>query len=142
MKKVYSSSCNKKDSINKFSVFFSTIVQNLRAKLFPLMECTWWCPDFTLSHHTDLTFSIDYINKVSIENELRKLKHKKSTGIDELPPSMLKNFASEISKPSHYIITITLYHPPGKSQKYHLFLNQGTLHFQKLSSDFNSTSII
>ena len=27
MKKVYSSSCNKKDSINKFSVFFSTVVQ-------------------------------------------------------------------------------------------------------------------
>ena len=31
-KKVCSSLCNKKDSVNKFSVFFSAIVQNLRAK--------------------------------------------------------------------------------------------------------------
>lgn len=56
-KKVCRSSCNKKDSAKKFSVFFSTIVQNLRAKSFPLMICTWRYPDSALSHRTDLLIS-------------------------------------------------------------------------------------
>ena len=108
MKKVCSRSCNKKDFVHKFSVFFSTIVQNLRAKLFPLMNCTRLYPDSTLSGHTDLTFSIDYIYKVSIENELRKLKRKSSTGVDELSAGMLKDCASEISKPLHHIINLSI----------------------------------
>ena len=107
-KKVCSNSCNKKDSVNKFSVFFSTIVQNLRVKLFPLMNCTCRYPGSTLSHRTDLTFSISYKNKVFIENELHKLKHKKSTGVDELTPDMLKDCASEISKPLHCIINLSI----------------------------------
>ena len=54
------------------------------------MNCTWRYPDSTLSHRTDQTFSMKYLNKVSIENELHKLKRKKSTGVDELPPGMLE----------------------------------------------------
>ena len=61
-----------------------------------------------MSDRTDLTFSIDYIKKVFIENELRKLKRKKYTGVDELPPSMLKDCASEIFKPLHHIINLSI----------------------------------
>ena len=39
-KKFCSSSYNNKDPVKKFSIFFSTIVQDLGAKSFPLMNCT------------------------------------------------------------------------------------------------------
>ena len=61
-----------------------------------------------MSHRTDLTFSIDYINKVFIENELHELKHKKTTGVDELPPGILEECASEISRPLHDIINLSV----------------------------------
>lgn len=55
-KKVCNSSYNKKDSAKNFSVFLGTIVENLRAKSFPLMNWTWQYPDSALPHRTDLTF--------------------------------------------------------------------------------------
>ena len=72
------------------------------------MNCTWRYPDSILSHRTDLTFSIDYISKVFIENVLRKVKRRKFTGVDELPPGMLKNCALEILKLLHHIINLSI----------------------------------
>ena len=104
------------------------------------MNCTWRYPDSTLTHRTDLTFPIDYINKIFIANEFRKLKRKKSTGVDELPPGMLKDCASEISKPLHHIINlsrkISVVPSTWKIAKYRLLLDQGTLHFQKIIARF------
>ena len=39
---------------------------------------------------------------------LKKLRHKKAHGIDELPPNLLKDVANKISKPSAFIINKSL----------------------------------
>jgi len=41
--------------------------------------------------------------KVLVEKELKKLKRTKATGADNLPPGMLKDCASGISKPLAFV---------------------------------------
>ena len=111
------------------------------------MNFTWRYPDSTLSHGTDVTFLIDYICKVFIENEFFKLKRKKSIDVDELPPCMLKNCASEMSKRLHHIINLSIKTSvvPSTWKIANIiayYLNQGLFTSRKLSPKFNFASIV
>ena len=48
------------------------------------------------------------MSAVSVERELRKLKRHKSTGVDTLPPGMLKDVASVIAPALANIINLSL----------------------------------
>ena len=50
-----------------------------------------------VKQRTKLTFQFGYVTTIFVEKELRKLKRQKSTGIDSLPPGMLKDVAHEIA---------------------------------------------
>ena len=67
-----------------------------------------WFGYVSLYWSTDLTVRIDYIYKVFIENELSKLKRKRSTRVDELQPGILKDCASTIPKPLHHNINLSI----------------------------------
>ena len=43
-----------------------------------------------------------------VYKELRRLKRKKASGIDELPPGILKDSAAVIAKPLAHIINLSL----------------------------------
>jgi hypothetical protein len=48
------------------------------------------------------------VTTIFVERELKKLKRHKSTGIDNLPPGMLKDVAHEIASPISYLINLSL----------------------------------
>ena len=55
-----------------------------------------------------MTYPKISVSKIFIEKQLRNLKRNKSTGVDELPPGLLKDCASEIAQPLSYIIKFSL----------------------------------
>ena len=57
---------------------------------------------------TENLFTLDYVSIVFIEKELSSLKRQKATGIDELPPGLLKDCAKGISKPLCHIINLSI----------------------------------
>jgi len=53
-------------------------------------------------------FKFQYVSKVEIEHQLRKLRRKKATGNDGLPAGMIKDVASVILSPLCFIINLSL----------------------------------
>ena len=96
-----------KSAVEKFSYFFKTVVSSLKSKSIPLMDFTWsFITPF--NPRTKATFKVEYVSKLFVEKELRKLKRDKATGIDDLPPGMLKDCALLISKPLCHIINLSI----------------------------------
>ena len=92
---------------NSFCSYFSTIVQTLKGKIFLLTNTAWKMPKKS-SSRTDKVFRFKYVSKIFVEKELKSFKRKKATGLDNLPPSLLKDCASSISKPLCFIINLSL----------------------------------
>ena len=59
----------------------------------PLTDFTWRFIE-KLPNRTNKNFIIKSIPKVFVEKELRALRRKKATGLDELPPGLLKDCAA------------------------------------------------
>ena len=53
-------------------------------------------------------FVIQEVSTNFVRQELKKLKTKKSTGLDGIPVRLLKNAASEVAKPLAYLINLTI----------------------------------
>ena len=96
-----------KSKANTFCNFFSSVARSLKEKTFPLREFVWK-PTETINMRTNTTFQFGDVSIAFVERELKKLRRNKSTGIDDLPPGMLKDVASEIAKPISYIINLSL----------------------------------
>ena len=74
---------------------------------FPLRNCTWnYCRKRPL--RTKSIFKFSLITPGYILKHLNKLKRNKATGIDSLPPNMLKDCAEEIAGPITHIINLSL----------------------------------
>lgn len=102
---------NEKDNqtrANAFRDYFSTVVNNLKSSAFKLKNFIWKPPNHICSR-TRKSFNFQYVSKVFIKDFLKKkLKRKKSTGLDELPPGMLKDCAQHLIVPLHHIINQSL----------------------------------
>jgi hypothetical protein len=96
-----------KAKANSFCTFFSSVARSLKEKTFPLLDFVCKSP-VSMRKITDTTFQFGYVSKTFVERELKKLKRNKSTGIDNLPPGMLKDVASVIAGPISYIINLSL----------------------------------
>lgn len=59
------------------------------------------------SVRTDKKFLFKCMSKVQIQHDLRSLKRTNATGIDDLPPGMLKDCAKYISGSLCYIINLS-----------------------------------
>ena len=67
-----------------------------------------WKPHYTQPRKTDETFAFSYVLRLFVEKQLRSMKRKKATGIDELPPGMIKDCAKYISQPLAFIVNLSL----------------------------------
>ena len=73
----------------------------------PLTDFTWRFIE-KLPNRTNKNFIIKSIPKVFVEKELRALRRNKATGLNELPPGLLKDCAAHISGPLCHIINLSI----------------------------------
>jgi hypothetical protein len=90
-----------------FCKFFSNIAKSLKETTLPLQNFVWKLPVKILSK-TNKRFKFGYVSKIFVEKELRSLKRHKATGLDDLPPNLLKDTSAVIAKPLCYIINLSL----------------------------------
>ena len=92
---------------NIFCNYFSNVVNDLKSKVCSLSSLCWRLP-VTIKPKTHKVFKFHQVSKSTIEKHLLRLKKSKSTGLDGLPPALLKDSASALCHPLCYIINLTL----------------------------------
>ena len=96
-----------KSKANAFCNFFSNVACNLKNHTYPVIDFVWKkVSRFPL--RTTNVFKFHYVSRVFVEKELKRLKTKKSVGLDDLPPRLLKDTAKVISGPLSHIINLSL----------------------------------
>ena len=92
---------------NGFCTFFTTIVTTLREKAIPLCNFAWR-PPRSVRNRTVNKFKFRAVSKLEVKRDLKSIKRTKSTGIDNLPPGLMKYAACNISAPLTYLINLSL----------------------------------
>ena len=98
---------DKQTIANEFGRFFSSIATKLLHVLHPVKDFIW-NETIKIPLRTTQRFSFRSVTTSEILRYLKKLQRNKSSGIDELPPNLLKDTAYEISKPLAFIINKSL----------------------------------
>ncbi len=103
--------CKSKIS-NAFGLFFSSIAQKLKESLNTLGNSIWQKTDQEISPCNgipDQVFRFEEICPSQVLKALNKLKSTKATGLDDIPPSMMKDASQYIAAPHiAYIINLSL----------------------------------
>ena len=100
---------HKKLIANTFCDYFTNVAGLLKSSSFLLRDFTWSRPtqqNYLQPMKTNFLFK--EVHKLQIYKELRNLKRKKATGLDNFPPGLLKDAASVIAKPLTYVINLSL----------------------------------
>ena len=96
-----------KSVVESFSKYFSGVVKILKSALSPLVNPSWRFVN-SFMKRTNKRFNFNYVSRVFILKELRSLKRQKATGVDELPPGMLKDCSFFIAGPLAHIINLSI----------------------------------
>ena len=83
---------------NGFVSYYTSIITELKKRLFPLNEITWRKVK-SIPTKTNKRFKFNYIPRATIEFQLTKLQPSKADGLDNLPPGLLKDSAKNKSPP-------------------------------------------
>ena len=92
---------------NGFCTFFITIVTTLHEKAIPLCNFVWR-PPRPVRNRAENKFKFRPVSKLEVERDLKSIKRTKSTGIDNLPPGLLKDAACNLSAPLAHLINLSL----------------------------------
>ena len=101
-----SSKSENEKTANIFSHYFGNVVRELKSRLALVTDYVW--RKMPIRRKTNQNFQFSYVSKVFVERQLKTLNRNKSTGLDELPPGMIKDCAAEISKPLAFIINLSI----------------------------------
>ena len=104
---VTTSKKDSKSAVSKFGYFFKAAIKEIKEATFPLVNFAWKSRDDKCVH-TNKHFVMSYVWKIFIEKGLRNLKRQKATGIDNLPPGLLKDCTMYIATPLCYIINLSI----------------------------------
>ena len=100
---------HKKLIANTFCDYFTNVAGLLKSSSFLLRDFTWSRPtQQNYLQPVKTNFLFKEVHKLQIYKELRNLKRKKATGLDNFPPGLLKDAASVIAKPLTYVINLSL----------------------------------
>ena len=99
---------NKQEIAESFCHFFANAAKILKSKSILLRDFVWMRPTWENTMTQKGRFVVKEVSQIAVHNELAKLKRKKATGIDNLPPGMLKDAAPILAKPLTYVINLSL----------------------------------
>ena len=132
-------SIDKCPSLNILSRFYRTMASKLMKPTYLLTDFTW-CYTPKSPPKTTKTFRFRYISVLFVQKELLLLFHQKSTGIDNLPPELLKDCGSIISKPLCHKINLSIrsgkFPSSWKAARLHLFLSLEVVQYWKTTYRF------
>ena len=92
---------------NGFCRFYTSAVNTLKKLAYPLINFVWRMPQPFLNR-TEKVFAFTYVSVVEVTENLKKIKRKKATGHDDLPPGLLKNSTSSIARHVAFVINLSL----------------------------------
>ena len=78
----------------------------MKKKSFLLRDLVWSNPNGMTLPQVKEKFLFRAVKEEEILTELKNLKRKRATGLDNLPPGLLKDAAGVIAKPLTFIITL------------------------------------
>ena len=81
---------DKNEKVKIFSEWFSSVVHKLKTKAMPLPDFIWKTPNNT-KLKTEVSFESNYVSHVLVLKQLKALKRKKATDLDNLPSALLKD---------------------------------------------------
>ena len=73
----------------------------------PLLDFIWKTPN-DMKLRTEASFEFNYVSRVLVLKQLKALKRKKATGLDNLPSALLKDCADAIAGPLSHRINLSL----------------------------------
>jgi hypothetical protein len=92
---------------NAFCSFFQSVALKLKQANIKLKDFTWSNPTCKLLNKNKV-FEFTHVSIPEVKKHLKKLKRKKSDGIDEIPNCILKDFAHELAPKIAHIINLSL----------------------------------
>lgn len=99
---------DKKFIAESFCDYFTNVAIKLKNKSFLLRDLVWSNPSEIRLPQVKEKFLFTTVKDEEILTELRNLKRKKATGLDNLPPGFVKDAAGIIAKPLTFIINLSL----------------------------------
>ena len=105
-----SKSTDKSFIANSFCEYFSTVARNLKSKSILLRDFVWSKPaeENLPNQVAESQFTFKAVKELEILKELKNLKRKKASGLDNFPPGLLKDAALVLTKPLTFIINLSL----------------------------------
>ena len=97
-----------KSIAESFCDYFTNVAIKLKKKSFLLRDLVWSNPNGMTLPQVKEKFLFRIVKEEEILTELKNLKRKKATGLDNLPPRLLKDAAGVIAKPLTFIINLSL----------------------------------
>ena len=91
-----------------FCDYFTNFAINLEKKSFLLRDLLWSNPSEIRLPQVREKFFFRAMKEEEILTELKNLKRKKATGLENLPPGLLKDAVGVIAKPLTFIINLSL----------------------------------
>ena len=112
---------NKQEIAESFCNFFANVAKTLKCKSILLRDFVWMRPTWESTMSQKGRFVVKEVSQAAVQKELTKLKRKKATGIDNLPPGMLKDAAPILARP----LTCDKSVPKVWNRTYRLEVSQG-----------------
>ena len=92
---------------NGFCSFFMNTVASLKQKSILLKNFACQFPA-SITKRTESVFKFQFVTNMDVEKIIKSIKRSKATGIDDLPPGLIKDAADVLSVPLSHIINMSL----------------------------------
>ena len=98
---------DKNEKVKTFSEWFSSVVRKLKTKAMSLLDFIWKTPN-DMKLRTEASLEFKYVSRVFVLKQLKALKRKKATALDNLSSALLKDCADVIVGPLSHLIKLSL----------------------------------
>ena len=92
---------------NAFCTCFASVVKSLKEKAIPLCDFVWR-KQAGITNSTEKRFLFQSVSQLEVMRILKSIKCNKATGLDDLPPCLMKNSVAILSAPLAHVINLSI----------------------------------